>query len=67
MIIICGCSNLEKETLAALQASEYTFIEKEWISEVVQIIEIQRQFVIFEMGHLRFSLPALTDWQEVTP
>jgi DNA polymerase III delta subunit len=29
MIIICGCSNLEKETLAALQASEYTFIEKE--------------------------------------
>ena len=27
--IICGCANLEKETLEALQASEYSFIEKE--------------------------------------
>lgn len=42
-----------------------TFIEKEWISEEIQIYEIQRQFLIFEMGHVRFSLPALTDWQEV--
>ncbi len=43
------------------------FNEKEWISELVQIQEIQRQFLILEMGHLRFSVPALTDWQEVTP
>lgn len=42
-----------------------TFSEKEWISNEIQIFEIQRQFLVFEMGHLRFSMPALTDWQDV--
>ena len=29
LVIICGCSNLEKKTLEALEASEYGFIQTE--------------------------------------
>lgn len=36
--------------------------ETQWITEDIQIHEIQKQFLILEMGHIRFSLPALTDW-----
>jgi general secretion pathway protein B len=42
-------------------------VEQQWINEDLQVVEIQRQFLILEMGHSRFSLPALTDWESLTP
>ena len=39
-----------------------TMQETQWVTEEIQIIEIQKQFLILEMGHIRFSLPSLTDW-----
>jgi general secretion pathway protein B len=42
-------------------------VEQQWINESLQVVEIQRQFLILEMGHSRFSLPALTDWESTGP
>ncbi len=42
-------------------------VEQQWINENLQVVEIQRQFLILEMGHSRFSLPALTDWESLAP
>lgn len=39
-----------------------TMQETQWVTEDIQIHEIQKQFLILEMGHIRFSVPALTDW-----
>ena len=39
-----------------------TLQETQWLSEDIQIHEIQKQFLILDMGHIRFSIPALTDW-----
>ena len=39
-----------------------TMQETQWVTEEIQIVEIQKQFLILEMGHIRFSLPSLTDW-----
>ncbi|NQZ11480.1 MAG: general secretion pathway protein GspB [Algicola sp.] len=40
-------------------------VEQQWINNDLQVVEIQRQFLILEMGHSRFSLPALTDWESI--
>lgn len=29
LLLVCGCANIEKNTLEALEASEYSFIQKE--------------------------------------
>ncbi|MCJ8270841.1 MAG: general secretion pathway protein GspB [Psychrosphaera sp.] len=42
-------------------------VEQQWINSELQVVEIQRQFLILEMGHSRFSLPALTDWENIGP
>lgn len=42
-----------------------TLQEGSWVNGDIQVVEIQRQHLILEMGHIRFSLPALTDWQSI--
>ncbi|MFT5161723.1 MAG: general secretion pathway protein B [Alteromonadaceae bacterium] len=44
-----------------------TIQEHQWIDDTIEVIEIQQQFVILEMQHVRFSLAALTDWHSPTP
>ncbi len=44
-VILCGCSNIEKKTLEALEASEYAFIEKE--CELNKHFEDEPEFYTF--------------------
>ncbi len=50
-----------------IKINEQTLQERQWLNDDIQVIEIQQQFVIFEMRHTRFSLLALTDWIGASP
>lgn len=43
-----------------------TLQQQQWINGDIQVLEIQRSLLILQMGHIRFSVPALTDWHEIT-
>ena len=46
-----------------VKINEQMMYEQQWLNSDIQIISIQPQFLILEMGHIRFSVPALEDWQ----
>ncbi|MFT4927736.1 MAG: general secretion pathway protein B [Phenylobacterium sp.] len=47
-----------------VKINDNTLQEDQWINNEILVIEIQHQFVVLEMNHVRFSLSALTDWTQ---